>query len=456
MIETAHVRELAARMREVVTADPPRTLPVLLGAGCAEAAGVPSYATMARDTLPRLAEVGKGPLPPPDTAPDEDWVEVFKGYLSGLLPVQRYKVFEPYYRVLPVPSFYRDLADLVVAGFVTHVLTTNVDSLLEQALDRAGLRAGTGYKVVVLGSPEPRPSSNDPDLTLVKLHGDLGESLLPVEPEEIGQVLHEQRKTFRSELLDELVVVGHRLSGSEPEPLDKWLVMSSSAPLWWASPEPPEAGSGPLADLAGTRPVRLLLGAERGTPEGLFARLSFELLGLPALRAADVVGDDVDDHRLEVEFHRSELLKTRSAALDLNEQVVPGVHDPALASELAEQRRRSAAQEEQLSNIVGEVTEDRPLRSTTDAIGRLIGEASRLDAGQSTVDFLRSCARLIRQQASGDHPDLALVQTALAAALGVAEGFGYRLSPATREGLNAAAAEVSLPPSVRLPPGGTP
>ena len=446
MIERVHVRELAAQIRDVAAGKPPRTLPVLLGAGCAEAAGVPSYAVMARETLPRLVTSKRGPPPPSEGAPDAEWVEAFKGYLGDLDRVKRYKVLEPYYRALPVPSFYRDLADLVVAGFVDHVLTTNVDSLLEQALDRAGLRAGTGYQVIVLGSLQPRPPVRGSILTLVKLHGDLGESLLPVGPDEIGQVLHEQRSEFRSQLLDELIVVGHRLSGSEPEPVNDWLWRSSDAPLWWAIPDPPEIDLGPLSQLAETRPVRCLIGQEQGTPGGLFARLTFELLGLPALRAANVVEEDCDDDKLEVEFHRSELLKTKTVAHDLQEQAVPGVRDSALVAKLAEQHRRSEAQEAQLTAVAAA---DRPLREAADSIGKLVGEVTRLDAGQSAVEFLRTVAGVVRQQATASLPDRILVRAALAGALEFAEAFGRDLSPATREGLRAAAAKAAVEP----PPG---
>ena len=456
MIERVHVRELAARIRDITASDPPRTLPVLLGAGCAEAAGVPSYAVMARETLPKLVASKRVPHAPSEGAPDAEWVEAFKGYLGGLNRVQRYKVLEPFYRALPVPSFYRDLADLVVAGFVDRVLTTNVDSLLEQALDRAGLRAGTGYEIIVLGSLQPRPSVEGSVLTLVKLHGDLGEELLPVGPDEIGKVLHEQRSKFRSQLLDELIVVGHRLSGSEPEPVNDWLWRSSGAPLWWATPDPPEADPGPLGQLAETRPVRCLIGSEQGTPGGLFARLTFELLGLPALRAADVVAEDCDDDELEVEFHRSELVKTKTTAHDLQEQVVPGVRDSALAAELAEQHRRSEAQEAQLTAVVAGASGARPLREAADAVGKLADEISRLDAGQSAVEFLRTVAGVIRRQAAADPPDRILVQAALVGAQEFAQTFGDDLSSATRDGLSDAVANVSRQQTPPPHEGGVP
>ncbi len=66
--------------------------------------------------------------------------------------LERFRVLEPFYRRVPVPLFYRDLAALA-AGFVTHVLTTNVDTLLEQALGAVGLTVGRDYCVDVCVRP---------------------------------------------------------------------------------------------------------------------------------------------------------------------------------------------------------------------------------------------------------------------------------------------------------------
>jgi hypothetical protein len=160
------------------------------------------------------------------------------------------------------------------------------------------------------------------------------------------------------------------------------------------------------------------------------------------------VAEDCDDDTLEVEFHRSELQKTKTVARSLQDQAVPGIHDSALSAELAEQHRRSAAQEAQLTAVVAGASADRPLREAADAIGKLVGEISRLDAGQSAVQFLRTVAGVIRQQAAAEPPDRILVLAALGSALVFADAFGQDLSPATRDGLSVAAAEIAgQPPS---------
>jgi hypothetical protein len=177
---------------------------------------------------------------------------------------------------------------------------------------------------------------------------------------------------------------------------------------------------------------------------------------LPALRAVDVVAEDCDDDNLEVEFHRSELLKTKATAQDLQEQGVPGVRNSALDAGLAEQYRRSEAQEAQLTAAVARVSADRPLREAADAVGKLAGEISRLNVGQPTVEFLRTVAGVVRRQAAADSPDRILVKAALAGAQEFAQAFGEDLSSESRDGLSDAVANFSGQPTPPPREGGVP
>lgn len=133
-----------------------------------------------------------------------------------------------------------------------------------------------------------------------------------------------------------------------------------------------------------------------------------------------------------------------------------GVRDSALAAELAEQHRRSEAQEAQLTAVVAKGSGARPLREAADAVGKLVDEISRLDAGQSAVEFLRTVAGVVRRQAAANSPDRILVQAALAGAHEFAQAFGDDLSSATRDGLSDAVANVSRQPTPPPHEGGVP
>ena len=153
MKPSADVARLAGKMSELRAEQPPRPLPFLIGDLCGERAGVPSPAEIGRAALGSLFE--RSPtfraqlLPAGVNAPDDEVEAAFLGWLGQMTHLQRYRVLEPFYRRVPVPLFYQDLADLLVGGFVTHILTTNVDTLLEQALDGRGLTAGRDYGVQV-------------------------------------------------------------------------------------------------------------------------------------------------------------------------------------------------------------------------------------------------------------------------------------------------------------------
>jgi hypothetical protein len=433
-------------MREVAAQRDPVTLPILLGSECATAAGVPSDSQIARELIARLTTSSSmtksapprrpsGPPPPPG-AGDEAVLGWFQSYLGSLGPAQRYKVLEPHYRAVPVPTFYHDLANLVAAGWVTHVLTTNVDSLFEQALDRAGLRFGADYEVIVVGAPYAERRGPEPRLRLVKLHGDLGLTQLPAGPDEIERVLSEQRSVFRGQLLDELIVVGHQLGAGTP--VDDWLWRTSGRELWWALPSVPDP-AGPLAALADIRPVRLLAGENRGTPASLFARLAFLLLQVPALEVLDLLSADApDDLALEQAFQHSEVLKSRAMTHDLQEQLVPGVHDPAVDAELAQQYGRSRSGQTAPGTVGTPVPQSQPHQVLADAVDLIIRETDH-DPDNSLAEYLKVQCRLMLDQAKTQPVASPIMRVAADGVLALTDAMGPNLSPTAHARMREAA-----------------
>src|SRR4029453_15130469 len=60
-------------------------------------------------------------------------LDEFRTRFRELSSLERYSLLQTLFRRIPVPAFYRGVARLVKAGYARHVLTTNVDSLFEQA-----------------------------------------------------------------------------------------------------------------------------------------------------------------------------------------------------------------------------------------------------------------------------------------------------------------------------------
>src|SRR5215467_2950350 len=443
MLRIDRVSTLAERMRAAAVATPPRTYPLFLGADCAQAAGVPSTADMARRTFKRVERTDPAKiqdlLPDWPTASDEQLTSAFTAYHARHTPVERYKVLEPCYRSVPIPQFYRDLADLVIAGYVTDVLTTNVDTLLEQALDGAGLRRGSDYKLAVVGahdttatlgsSSQPPPASMS--LQVVKLYGDIGQSVLPVGAESIEAALQDGRKLFKKQMAQDLIVVGHDLA-DPPQPIDSWLARRSAGELWWVQPNPDRDR---IEGLAGGKDVLLIESEDRATPDGFFGRLSLHLIRLPALDAADALeGQDeavLSDDELETELVKGQLLKSRAVTYGLQAQRVPGVTDPSLGTQLAYEQSLQANLETKLRSA--QSPSPGLLTEAARVLDQIVAEAEGVpEVKTSVVSFLDSQAKVVADEMTTQDPDTGVIGGAVAAAEAVCRSsLGGVISPET-------------------------
>ena len=83
-------------------------------------------------------------------------LDEFRERFRDLSSLERYSLLQTIYRRIPVPAFYQELARLVKAGYVRHVLTTNIDSLFEQALESLGLVRDIDFDVIPLGTKTSR------------------------------------------------------------------------------------------------------------------------------------------------------------------------------------------------------------------------------------------------------------------------------------------------------------
>jgi hypothetical protein len=258
---------------------------LLLGAGCARAAGVPSLENVAFQVFasyfqdPALVEKYLSPSywlelqkQPEDQRDYAPLLQAFFQFMASLSGMARYNVLKPFYDRIPVPRFYRDLAQLLIGRYFTHVLTTSFDSLLEGALNELGLTAQRDYDVISLGADPSRRlgsrSAYDTEavLTLVKLHGDLAQLKVALSPEEIEQALRAQQAMVKGELSQDMVVVGYDF---ESEPVSRWLRWTPGT-LWWVSEEQPSGE--PIAALEEKRPIRYIEGSS-ARPEEFFGVL---------------------------------------------------------------------------------------------------------------------------------------------------------------------------------------
>jgi hypothetical protein len=436
MKPSADVERLAAQMSALRGASPPRTLPILVGDLCAERAGVPKPVEIGREALRSLFEqtpdYAAQLLPAGPDASDDEVETAFLGWLGGMTHLQRYRVLEPFYRRVPVPLFYQDLAALVANGFVTHILTTNVDTLLEQALSAVGLSEGHDYSVDVVGS-DATSGGDDGPTTIVKLYGDLGQEQLPMLPEEIDRVLSEHRSFVKGELATDLIVVGHQLDRDEPRAIDHWLARGGGE-VWWVHPERPAQDL--IEPIAQSRSVTVISGEEQGDPEAFFGQLNLHLIRLPALEvltsATTSRGDD-----LEQEFLKSRIEKAQVAKYSVEQNAMPGVEGDAVQANLAFLNEKVASYGSQLRELAP--VDPRSL------LTRLVDEAtSASGVSPSTVEFLTQQATTVERELDSPEPNQIVVSAAMTAANSVAQGLGSQLSNELADDLRSAAATYGV------------
>lgn len=280
MPSQSNPRELAARMLARKGNGEPYIL--LLGKACERAAGA-TLEVLARRML-TVAGTNAAVSP---TAPDiEKLLSGFRAFWGDLDQLTRETLLRMDSGV-PIPVFYQDVASLIKQGYFRQILSTGVDSLVEQALQLKGWEEGIQYRVVRIGPGQTlnRDESSAVGVTIVKLHGDLTQPEIVLDPELLVHALEQNRGFIRTELVGDCVMVGYEF---ECDPLSHWLNRTPGNELWFAheSDPPPEK----LQQFAGSREI-LTVNGENATPRLFFAHLFDALIERRETVAGESDGD---------------------------------------------------------------------------------------------------------------------------------------------------------------------
>jgi hypothetical protein len=175
----------------------PGRFALLLGSGVSRSTGIPTGWEIVLDLIERLA-VASGESSGPDSV---SWYQAEFGHapryddLLGSLapsPVERAALLRSYFEPTPeerelgvkTPSVaHRAIADLVAGGFLRVIVTTNFDTLTEQAL------RGVGVNPHVIDNPDSIKGCaplTSPDVFVVKVHGDYMDARIKNAPEELA------------------------------------------------------------------------------------------------------------------------------------------------------------------------------------------------------------------------------------------------------------------------------
>jgi hypothetical protein len=140
---------------------------------------------------------------------------------------------------------YRDLARLVTDGYFGLALSTNLDNLLERALNEAGRREPEHFVVSVNGRDKPEEvryqlESARAPFKLVKLHGTLGSpGSYAFTPDEVFRFEEAIRPELARYLNRGLLVVGHSFQDRDIDVLFE----KEGGEIHFVNPAPPEPGS---------------------------------------------------------------------------------------------------------------------------------------------------------------------------------------------------------------------
>ena len=442
------VQRLSAATRGEV--NPPL---LFLGRDCARAAGVPNVDDIVQQMaaslrgevdLPRMRTLAEHLVltahPEADRAQleariaelanDPKLAEYLYERLIALPDSQRARLLLQVYDAIPVPLFYQDLTALLWAGCFTDILTTNVDTLLEQALNLGGFRPGSTYQVINLGtdrSPPPDSETTGAPSRLVrifKLHGDLAEQVVNVTAEEIKTALEPQRRLVKGELRGDIVMVGYKF---ESPPIDHWLTLTSGE-IWWVCQEPPDPRQ--LDPIAAVRPVNMIVGSI-GAPNEFFGVLEATVLQTaPVAPAATAEAVDfaagagaepavaVID---QADLVRTRIARSQAVLYSLEQQVAPSERNLPTQQQIDYQRGEIIKLEDQLRDLSPEITD---IDHVTSLIRQIVVAAEQTGVDQGTLAFLRSQLSAVEAEQAGGRPNPHVVSAAIGATLVLAERLG--------------------------------
>lgn len=215
---------LVQRMRTNITKK--ETLTVLIGAGCS--------LTSSSDDITTVGIISKLVRRYcPQNEISSNWVELYKKFVNvvwqGQGELDRIHMLETFFEHMSPSIGYQILRWLVEQRYVTNIITTNFDDMIDKALE------GLSYHLIV-GTHEEDIGIN-PDFTLIKAHGDLKFGELRFAPDELTQLPAVLMEKIRKLTHTTVLVVGYR--GQDIGLLNA-LDQRKDYSAYWAAPQKPE------------------------------------------------------------------------------------------------------------------------------------------------------------------------------------------------------------------------
>ena len=427
---------------------------LFLGNDCARAARVPDIKEIAAKAhkLFTADNVEQRYFPEVDSSNTDEVVKALYQLLDQMSPAVIYNTLRSLFTDLPVPLFYQDLALLVQAGYFSRIITTNFDTLFEQALDGAGLQAGFDYFVTSLGTKSESEPDSDPSFEamqstshlrepvhIIKLHGDLAQGQINLLPGKIDDALKKHRRFVRSELQGDMVIVGYKFENAK---VNDWLGSTSPRDrLWWVSQE-----NGHDQVMRWASQVAFIEG-DTARPEQFFSQLVLRLLRQPALATLGKsfkdyakgfgidVDFDIDEPASEADdpgegtltvLELRDTVKRLQTVLFSQEQAASSGDAPLnVQAQIRYQKRQIARAEDRLR---AQPECKKRILELLDQIGSAAANVPEIN--QQTLSYLQERANDVREEYQAPAPNQQIISAAIAVVVLLAERLRFEISEA--------------------------
>jgi len=382
------------------------------------------------DLLARGDELATSRVSHQDLQDKDKLIRAFYDLLGNVSRGKRFRMLHGVYKDIPVPLCYQHLAVLIKAGYFNTILTTNLHTLLEQALSEVALLLHRDYQVIDLGAmpgSETRsrpPSTRGCPINIVKLFDYMETDQINTPPEKlITHILEPQDSPAEKYVLGDAVVVGYEF---ESEAINEWFVRApsdKSTRLWWVTPERPDAQR--IHSIERVRDVARVDEPD-DDPEIFFGQLRTIVLRLPKEMLPTSVtnhpesptmtvarepgsastGILPDDHKLEELYADTQLRASQAVLYDLE-----------VRESSSGKIEKTNYQRRKIIEIEDEKRDGDRVRYLTNQI---IESAARSDTNPGTLCYMRSEEEKIENEYAGDHPNQDVVSGAITGLLVVA------------------------------------
>jgi hypothetical protein len=316
------------------------------------------------------------------------------------------------YETCCIPIFYENLAKVVRAGYFSHILTTSVDTLLEQAL--TGVSQGTSlnrqapYQVITV-SPEAEgelfhsPAADD-TATIIKLPGDMAASGVLTTPEVINHALSSRRSVTESQVRPYLVMVGYEFE--ESYSVSNWLAKTPGEELWWVNPDlPHQQKMDPIEEVWRVRYIH----GPRAEPSAFFNKLEMRLLSVEELRK-----DDPSDE--EDLLNKIKLCK--DALQSLTRRRASGEKNPKITRQIAYQEHKLRELERRHRNLESNRTQ------IPELLDNITTSAEQAEIDPDILSALQEPADQIKNEYKKHDPNDAIIAAFIGATVDLAAYLG--------------------------------